>query len=82
MRNKIIFYVIGALALILLVSPRVAADDLKWRQWTHDLFQIIIDRQATGRSGVHAIYIDGKNIRVETVEARRGRRPWTRHPRE
>ena len=44
--------------------------------------KLILDRRATERSGVHAIYIDGASIRVETVEASRGARPWTQQRRE
>ncbi len=42
--------------------------------------RLLIDPDMTRRDGVHAVYMDGDKFRIETVEAHRGRRPWTRHP--
>ena len=37
----------------------------------------IIDAGDIGRRGAHALYIDGGRVRIETVAAQRGRRPWS-----
>ena len=42
--------------------------------------KLIIDKSLTTIMGAHVIYIDGDRFRVETVEAARGRRPWSRNP--
>lgn len=43
--------------------------------------KLIIDRAEAARMGTHAIYIEGDRLRVETVAAHRGQRPWSRNPR-
>jgi len=40
--------------------------------------RIIVDRDALWRSGAHALRLSEAGIRVETVAARRGDRPWSR----
>ncbi len=40
--------------------------------------RLIIDAAALTQLGVHAIYRSGMTLRIETVEGRRGRRPWSR----
>jgi competence protein ComEC len=39
---------------------------------------LVIDRFDLWRQGGHAIWLGEKEIRVETVRARRGARPWVR----
>ena len=38
---------------------------------------LLIDRFDLWRSDAHALWLDGDKVRVESVGARRGRRPWT-----
>jgi competence protein ComEC len=40
--------------------------------------QLVIESADTGRSGAHAIYLTNGKIRVETMAAMRGDRPWSR----
>jgi len=40
--------------------------------------RLIIDRTATLLLGAHAVYIDGDQLVVDSVEGRRARRPWSR----
>ena len=44
--------------------------------------KLIIDKSVTTTMGAHVVYIDGDRFRVESVETRRGRRPWSRNPPE
>jgi competence protein ComEC len=37
----------------------------------------LIDAGDLGRHGAHALYIDSGRVRIETVAAQRGRRPWS-----
>ncbi len=37
----------------------------------------LIDRRSIWRRGAHAVRLDGKDIHISTVNAHRGRRPWT-----
>lgn len=38
---------------------------------------IMVDRAALRRGGVHAIYVGGSHVRIETVTRLRGERPWS-----
>jgi competence protein ComEC len=38
--------------------------------------QIVIDRFALWRDGGHALWVDGDSVRVASVRAERGQRPW------
>ncbi len=38
---------------------------------------LLIDRFDLWRSDAHALWLDGDKVRVESVGARRGQRPWT-----
>ncbi len=40
----------------------------------------VIDRFDLWREGGHALWLDGETVRVETVNARRGHRPWVARP--
>ncbi|MEK9724296.1 MAG: hypothetical protein VW405_12565 [Rhodospirillaceae bacterium] len=37
---------------------------------------VVIDRFDLWRGGAHAVWLDGGRIRIRTVAAARGRRPW------
>ena len=38
---------------------------------------VLLDRWDIWRKGAHAIYLSPEGMRVETVQADRGKRPWT-----
>jgi competence protein ComEC len=38
--------------------------------------RVVVDRFALWRDGGHALWIDGDNVRVASVRAERGHRPW------
>jgi len=40
--------------------------------------RVVVDRFDLWRKGAHALWLDAGGVRVETVGAYRGRRPWTR----
>lgn len=40
----------------------------------------VIDRLDTWRKGGHAVWLDGDHIRIESVRAWQGDRPWSPHP--
>ena len=40
--------------------------------------RVTVDRIDLWKDGAHALYFDGQSIRVETVAAARGHRPWSR----
>ena len=40
--------------------------------------RLVIDRFDLWRHGGHALWLGENGVRVETVRARRGERPWTR----
>lgn len=37
---------------------------------------VLIDRGSLWRAGAHAVWIEEEGVRIETVRARRGKRPW------
>jgi competence protein ComEC len=37
---------------------------------------VVIDRFSLWREGGHALWLEGDGVRVETVRATRGERPW------
>jgi competence protein ComEC len=38
---------------------------------------IIVTARDVAQLGTHALYVDGRHVRIETVASQRGRRPWS-----
>lgn len=71
-------------------SPAAVADDCERaaivvlrsnRPRTCHRPELVVDQAAVRNSGTHTVRFDGGRLIVETVEARRGVRPWTRSAR-
>ena len=60
----------------ILIAPGLGVSGLGGADQCHGP-SIMVDRAALRRGGVHAIYVGGAHVRIETVTRLRGERPWS-----